>query len=149
MKLRINKTGEFIPLKSTVIYQDKTELWGNDVKEKLTEYILDASVDEAEITVDETVSENTEICKKGFSLYEDDEKTLIKDCNDQLYKWNIYTEYENGICLTNSLTDRECKPNPNAEPPQEIVDPLTNEELTECIADLIYDTSVMQLGLEV
>ena len=83
----------------------------------------------------------------GFILYEDDEKTVIRDCSDYNYKWNIYTEYPNGVVLTNSETEREREPNPNAPAPVEIADPLSNEELTEAVADLMYEASMAKLGL--
>lgn len=81
----------------------------------------------------------------GFKIYEDDEETIVRDCSDYNYKWNVYTEYSNGVVLTNSETDRE--PPPKDLNPVEIVDPLSNEELTTCVADLMYETSLMKLGI--
>ena len=93
----------------------------------------------------DTITENL----SGFILYEDDEKTVIRDYSAYVYKWNIYTDYTNGIALTKSETNREREPIPCTTPPQEIIDPLTNEELTSTIAELLYETSLMQLGMEV
>lgn len=84
----------------------------------------------------------------GFKLY-DDKKKLIRDCSDYNYKWNIHTEYQYGVILTNSETDREREINPNDPEPIEVIDPLSAEELTSCVADLLYETSLMKLGLEV
>lgn len=85
----------------------------------------------------------------GFVLYEDDEKTIIKDCSDFIYQWNVYTEYQKGVTLTNSKTEREGEPDPNEPSPVEDLDPLSNEELTSCVGDLMFEMSLMKMGLEV
>ena len=121
MKVKFNNSDNYIFLTGCVLYANKVKLTAPGITENLS----------------------------GFILYEDDEESIVRDCTDYKYKWNIYTEYENGIMLTKLETDRERKPNPNAEPPREIIDPLTNEELTEAVAELMYETSMMQLGMEV
>lgn len=121
MKIKFNLSENFLYLSSYCLYQDKVFLSGSGIEENLN----------------------------GFILYEDDEKTVVRDCSDYMYKWNVYTEYENGIVLTNSETDREQEPIDNTEVLQEIIDPLTNEELTEAVASLMYEVSTMQLGMEV
>lgn len=85
----------------------------------------------------------------GFILYEDDKTTVIRDCSDFIYKWNIYKELEHGVTLTNSETDREPEPGLNKTSPVEEVFPLNNDELTSCVADLMFETSLMKLGMEV
>ncbi|MCM1561511.1 MAG: hypothetical protein NC123_18545 [Butyrivibrio sp.] len=119
MKVKFMDTDELIQLTGCVIYQDKIKLSAPGIKENLS----------------------------GFMLYEDDGITLVHDCSEYKYRWNIYTEYENGIMLTESETDRERKPNPDADPPREVVDPLSNDELTEAIADLMYEASMNSLGM--
>ncbi len=119
MKVKFSDSDNFIKLDSCVLYRDRVDICGQGITENLS----------------------------GFMLYEDDEKTLVRNCSAYIYKWNICTERENGIVLTESETDREREPNPGAEPPQEAIDPLTNDELTECVADLMYEVSMSQLGL--
>lgn len=82
MKTKFNGLENFLYLSSYCLYQDKVFLSGNGIEENLN----------------------------GFILYEDDEETVVRDCSDYKYKWNIYTEYDNGIVLTNSETDREQAP---------------------------------------
>lgn len=120
MKVKFNDSDNFIKLDSYVLYQDKVDMQGQGITENLS----------------------------GFILYEDDEETIVRDCSEYKHKWNIYTERENGIVLTESETDRERKPNPDAEKPVEIVDVPNNEELAECIADLMYELSASELGLQ-
>lgn len=120
MKVKFNDNDNFMKLDSYVLYQDKVDMQGQGITENLS----------------------------GFILYEDDEETIIRDCSEYKHKWNIYTERENGIVLTESETDRERKQNPDAEKPVEIVDVPNNEELAECIADLMYELSASELGIQ-
>lgn len=83
----------------------------------------------------------------GFVMYEDDEETIIRDCSDYNYQWNIYTDIPNGVVLTNSETEKEKEPDPNAPKPMELLDPLTNEELTECVADLMTEVDMIKMGI--
>lgn len=48
----------------------------------------------------------------GFSLYEDDEETLVRDYSDYIYQWNIHQERENGIYLTNQEDYHDEEPTP-------------------------------------
>ncbi len=121
MKVKFKNLETFIYLTSYCLYRDKVSMAGDGIEENLN----------------------------GFILYEDDEETVIRDCSDYKYKWNIYTEYENGIVLTESRTNREMKPVDNEEDLQEIINPFSNEELTEAVAGLMYELSMIQLGLEV
>ncbi len=82
MQIKFNNSKNFIYLTAYCLYQNKVSITGEGITENLS----------------------------GFILYEDDEKTVVRDCSDYKYKWNIYTEYENGIVLTNSETDREQEP---------------------------------------
>lgn len=120
MKAKFNDSEEFITLRGWVI-------GGNQV---------------TMVTDDIGKSENL----SGFKLYADDEETVIRDCSDYVYRWDIYTEKKDQITYTNSETYRQGEPS-KTETPKEIVDPLTNEELTEAVADLMYEVSASQLGL--
>ena len=82
----------------------------------------------------------------GFSLYEDDEETLVRDYSDYIYQWNIHQEHENGIYLTCDADFHDTEPDQNFKT-VEYISPLSNEELTECVAELMYEVSCMQLGL--
>lgn len=90
----------------------------------------------------------------GFKLLRDDGSVSI-DCSDYTVKFNVLTEIENVLMFSNSKDNIETEDNPagrycHTPKPEEIkedVDPLTNEELTECVADLMYESSLRQLGL--
>ena len=119
MKVKFNDSENFIQLTGCVIYTEKVKLTAPGIQKNFS----------------------------GFMLYEDDGETLVRDCSEYKYKWNIFTEYEDGIMLTESETNREREPNLSAEPPQEIIDPLSTEELTEAVADLMYEMSLSQLAI--
>lgn len=120
MKLLFNDSINFIQLDSYIIYPNRIYVSGNGITENFS----------------------------GFMIYDDEEKNIIYDGMNYIYKWNIYTEYENGIIFTSSEIDREQEPIISTEEPIEIMDPLSNEELTECVADLMYEQSLTKLGLE-
>ncbi len=118
MKIKFNDSKEYIALQGYAIGTNIVTVVADGIKEDLS----------------------------GFILYEDDEVTEVLDCNDYVYRWDIYTEKKDQITFTNSETDRQGKP-ALTEMPKEIVDPLSNEELTEIVADLMYEVSAAQLGL--
>ena len=91
----------------------------------------------------------------GFQFIINEEE---KDYSDYKYIFNVITKFENVIMLSNNEEFIEtednpagryyCEPDPNEV--QEIIeDPLTNEELTEAVANLMYEISILQLGMEV
>lgn len=82
----------------------------------------------------------------GFVLYDDDE-TIIRSCEDFVYRWDIHESDENSITYTNLEGCVQSEPVENN--PIEYVHPLTVEELTPCVADLMFETSLMKLGMEV
>lgn len=90
----------------------------------------------------------------GFKLLRDD-GSVDTDCSDYTVKFNVLTEIENVLMYSRSESNIETEDNPagrychtpNPEDIHEDVDPLTNEELTECVADLMYESSLRQLGL--
>lgn len=118
MKVKFNDSKNFITLNGFAIGKGEVTLVGKGIGENLS----------------------------GFILYEDDETTVVRDCSDFVYRWDIYNENANQITFTNSETDRQSKPD-KTEKLKEIVDPLSNEELTESVADIIYEISMTQLGL--
>ncbi len=88
----------------------------------------------------------------GFGIYQG--RNLISDFSDYTKKYNVLTQAEGVLFLTNGEeveTEENCVEKyiriPAAEDIHEDVDPLTNEELTECVADLMYEMSMSQLGL--
>ncbi len=118
MKVKFNDSEEFIILQGWVIGKNEVTMIADGIGENLS----------------------------GFVLYGDDETTVVRDCSDHVYRWDIYTEKKGQITFTNSETDRQMKPT-KMEVQKEIVDPLSNEELTEIVADLMYEVSAAQLGL--
>lgn len=91
----------------------------------------------------------------GFKLFGSREE---KDYSEYRYIFNVITKFENVVMLSNDEGFIETEdnpagryyhePDPDAEQ-ETIEDPLTNEELTEAVANLMYETSMMQLGMEV
>lgn len=118
MKVKFNNSENFIILNGLAVGRNKVTLAGDGIGENLS----------------------------GFVLYNDDETTVVRDCSDFVYRWDIYNENTEQITFTNSETDRQSE-QVETEMPKEIVDPLSNEELTETVADLMYEVSVAQLGL--
>lgn len=90
----------------------------------------------------------------GFSIYKDDEETIVESFSDYTNFYSTKTPLDYRI----SYTDIEGKEEDesqviNSENPELLLEEeqqtLTNQELTECIAELMYETSLMQLGMEV
>lgn len=121
MKLKFNNADDnMIDLQSYYISESLIFLQGNGVTENLS----------------------------GFKLYDDD-GNMLKDCSDFVYKWNIYTEYENGIYLTPDEDFREMDPAIVVEEQvSEDIEPLSNDELTAVVANLMYEIDKNKLGLE-
>lgn len=83
----------------------------------------------------------------GFSLYENDGKTLVRNCDDFVYRWDTSYHVEGQITYTNS--ENNTQPDTDPDSTVEYISPITNEELTSCVGDLLYETSLMKLGMEV
>lgn len=45
-------------------------------------------------------SDNLDWDHSGFKMYESDGETLVKDCSDYTHQWNIYSQNENQVYLT-------------------------------------------------
>lgn len=87
---------------------------------------------------------NVEADTSGFIIYQGDE--TIMDCSDFKYRWDVLEDNPNKIYYTNTEGYVQEKAF-NHENMIEDVDPLNNEELTECVADLMYEMSLTQLGM--
>lgn len=82
----------------------------------------------------------------GFIIY-DGEDNILQDCSDFIYRWDVVDQKENAIYYTNDPNYRQTEPWPDLSNIPEQAEPLTNEELTEAVADLMYEVSAAQLGL--
>lgn len=89
---------------------------------------------------------NVEENLSGFLIYSQD-GTLVKDCSDFIYRWDVLEDNNNKIYYTNS-PDNVQTMKFNTDDQEEEVEPLNNRELTEAVADIIYELSVTQLGLQ-
>lgn len=87
---------------------------------------------------------NVETNTSGFIIYQDDE--IIADCSEFKYRWDVLENNPNQIYYTNDPDNVQEKAF-NHENMVEDIDPLNNEELTECVADLMYEMSLAQLGM--
>ena len=92
-------------------------------------------------------AENT----SGFKVLDSDR--VKADYSSYTTKYNVITPAEGMLLLSTGIVETEDSPagayiyTPKPEEIKEDVDPLTNEELTECVADLMYESSLRQLGL--
>lgn len=82
----------------------------------------------------------------GFIIC-DEAGNTIQDCSDFIYRWDVVDQKENVIYYTNDPNYRQTEPWPDLSNIPEQAEPLTNEELTEAVADLMYEVSAAQLGL--
>lgn len=87
---------------------------------------------------------NAEVNTSGFIIYQDDE--IIADCSEFKYRWDVLEDNPDKIYYTNSADNVQEKAFSH-ENIVEDIDPMTNEELTECVADLMYEVSLAQLGM--
>lgn len=89
----------------------------------------------------------------GFKIFNG--AALTGDFPEYTKKYNVLTQTQEAAFFTSENGDIETEDNrvdkylyePAQEDIHEDVDPLTNEELTECVADLMYEVSMSQLGL--
>lgn len=81
----------------------------------------------------------------GFSIYEGENK--IFDGSDFTYRWDVVDQRQNEIFYTNDPDYRQTEPFQDLSHVQEQAEPLSNKELTEAVADLMCEISMMQLGL--
>ncbi|MCM1218044.1 MAG: hypothetical protein NC548_26460 [Lachnospiraceae bacterium] len=81
----------------------------------------------------------------GFVIY-DAEGGVIADCTDFKYRWDVLEDNPDKIYYTDQENNVQEKKFGNGDMAED-TDPLNNEELTECVADLMYQISLNQLGL--
>lgn len=82
----------------------------------------------------------------GFSII-NESGDIIKDCYDFVYRWDMVDRQEGVIWYTNDPEYRQTAPWPDLSGVPDQEEPLSNEELTEAVADLMYEVSALQLGL--
>lgn len=82
----------------------------------------------------------------GFYIVDKD-GNMIFDASDFIYRFDVVDTKADEICYTNDPNYRQTEPWPNLDSIPEQAEPLSNEELTEAVADLMYEVSVTQLGL--
>lgn len=83
----------------------------------------------------------------GFIIYNPD-GTIFKNCTDFKYRYDVLENDSGSIYytdLSNMIQHEKWNRGLGADTIDE--EPLTNEELTECVADLMYEASLIQLGI--
>lgn len=92
----------------------------------------------------EAIEENL----SGFQVYERD--YLIFDGSDYIHRWDVVEQRPGEIWYTSNPDNKQEEPFPiySGEVEEEQVEPLTNDELTECVAELMCQIDMMKLGLE-
>lgn len=84
----------------------------------------------------------------GFVLFEDDEKTVIRDCSGFIYRYNIYDDPETTtlIVYTDNPDCKQSKPDPN-ETFTEWDPPVNESDLVSAVADLMMEVDMMKMGM--
>lgn len=88
------------------------------------------------------IEENT----SGYIIY-NEQGEVVADCSEYKYRWDVLENDPGRIFYTNIEGYVQTEPLPRDD--SVIAEPLNNEALTECVADLMYEVSLMQLGMEV
>lgn len=88
------------------------------------------------------IEENT----SGYIIYGEQDE-VVADCSGYKYRWDVLENDPNRIFYTNIEGYVQTEPLPKDD--AIVAEPLNNEALTECVADLMYEVSLMQLGMEV
>ena len=92
------------------------------------------------------IYENCEENLSGFSIYTESEK-LLCDCFEYRYRYDVLEDGKKAIYYSDRpdiVQTVKFNINNDTFP---AVDPLNAEELTECVAELIYETSLLSLGI--
>lgn len=84
--------------------------------------------------------------QSGFVIYSEAGE-IVMDCSDFRYRWDVIDQKEDRIYYTNDPDHRQTEPWPEMNNVPEQAEPLSNEELTEAVADLMYEVSMAQIGL--
>lgn len=88
------------------------------------------------------IEENT----SGYIIYNEQDE-VVTDCSEYKYRWDVLENDPDRIFYTNIEGYVQTEPLPKDD--SVIAESLNNEALTECVADLMYEVSLMQLGMEV
>lgn len=81
----------------------------------------------------------------GFCIY--DGGNLVFNGADFTHRWDVVDQKPDEIYYTNDPDYHQTEPFPDLSDIPEPAEPLTTEELTEAVADLMYEVSMMQLGI--
>ena len=84
--------------------------------------------------------------KSGFTIY-NEAGNVVAECLYFVYRWDVASQKKGTIYYTNDKDYRQTVPWPDTSGIPEYTEPLSNEELTEAVAELMYEVSVAQLGL--
>lgn len=82
----------------------------------------------------------------GFVLYAPD-GTVFRDCSGFRYRYDILEDNPDAVYYTDREDMIQTEKWNVSGGGQVEEEPLTNEELTECVAELMYETSLMRLGI--
>ncbi|MCM1112863.1 MAG: hypothetical protein NC399_06370 [Muribaculum sp.] len=82
----------------------------------------------------------------GFVLYAPD-GTVFRDCSGFRYRYDILEDNPDAVHYTDQADMVQTEKWNVSSIDQVEEEPLTNEELTECVAELMYETSLMRLGI--
>lgn len=82
----------------------------------------------------------------GFRIIRADGEVIF-DGSEYRHRWDVVDQKKNVIYYTNDPNYRQTEPWNDLSNIPEHAEPLTNEELTEAVADLMYDVSAAQLRL--
>lgn len=91
----------------------------------------------------EKLSENL----SGFKIVKGD--SIICDASDFKYRWDVINHREGMIYYTNDPDSKQTTPFRALNESDVLIqeESLSNEELTEAVADLMYEISAAKLGL--
>lgn len=81
----------------------------------------------------------------GFIIVNEENK--IVDCTKYKYRWDVIDQKENMICYTDNQRYQQTEPWSDLSDVPQYEETLSNEELTEAVADLMYEVSMAQLGI--
>lgn len=120
--------------------------------QKLLGYSVSSDIVSLRYTKDEIPYINE---TEGFCLY-DQNNNLIANCQDFIYRYDVLnaenTTQPYTVAYTNNPELKQTVPYPtqeqmDADAESIPVEPLTNEELTEMVGGLLYETSLMQMQI--
>lgn len=132
MNLKIEMEGIKVTQYKKVVYKDGVcaDIRGYSIREKLVSLHY------------HNPTENL----SGFSIC-DESGRIMRDCSDFVYRWDTVDQKPDEIWYTNDKNYRQTEPWSDLSSIMAQEEALSNEELTEAVADLMYEVSMAQLGL--